>query len=71
MIADEGGQEQSCELIADRLLQANDSGRAHVLDAVQARAVLEDESEATGRLRCGVHNPAIGDCRRAFDPSRE
>lgn len=44
MIADEGAQKQASELVPDRLVETNDARRAHLLDAVQASAVLEDES---------------------------
>lgn len=44
MIADECAQEQACELVPDRLVEAHDARRADVLNAVQAGAVLEDES---------------------------
>lgn len=44
MIADERAQEQARELVSDRLVQANDTGRGDVMNAVQSSAVLEDES---------------------------
>lgn len=48
MIAHERTEEQARELVADRLVQAHLAGRTDVMDAVQAGAVLDDESETTG-----------------------
>jgi len=72
VVARQGGQQQACELVADRLAQADDGGRSTVLDAVQAGAVLEDQSEpATGFRGGGGHAPVIGEGLAAGDPSPE
>ena len=72
MVAGERAQEQSRQLVADRLVEAQDGRRAPVLDAVQAGAMLENESQATaGLIRGGVHNPHIGHGPRPGDPSPE
>ena len=44
MVAHERAQQQASELVADRLMETEDGGRASLLDAVQAGAVLENES---------------------------
>jgi hypothetical protein len=72
VIADERAQEQTRELVPDRLLQPDDTRRANVLNAVQASTVLEDEGKTTGRLGLrGVHCPTIGADPPPYDPSRE
>ena len=56
MVAGERAQEQACELVADRLAEAEHGCRRTVLDPVQASAMLEDQSEATVGLGSGgVH----------------
>jgi hypothetical protein len=47
MVVDESAQEQPRELVANRLAQADDTGRPRLLAAVLASAVLEEESEST------------------------
>ena len=72
MVAGQCGQEQTSELVAGGLAQAQDGRRGRVLDPVQASAMLEDESEATAGLRRGgVHDPHIGHGTPPADPSRE
>jgi hypothetical protein len=44
MVAGQRSQEQARELVADRLVEAQHSRRPAVLDPVQTRAMLEDES---------------------------
>lgn len=48
MVAHECAQQQARELVADRLMETEDGRRASLLDLVQAGAVLENESQATG-----------------------
>jgi hypothetical protein len=72
MVADECAQEESRELVADRLAQAERGRRRPVLDAVQPSAMLEDERKATAGLeRGGVHEPDIGHGTPPGDPSPE
>ena len=58
MVADERAEEQSRELVADRLVESEHGRRAPVLDSVQASAMLENEGQATGLLRGDVHQSA-------------
>ena len=75
MVAGERAQEQACELVADRLAEAEHGCRRAVLDPVQASAMLDDESKATAGLRRGggggVHDPHIGHGTPPGDPSPE
>ena len=71
MIAGERVQQQALELLADRLAQPERSGRLHVLQAVHARAVLEDERQRAGWRLGGIHVPNIGPGARRANPSRE
>jgi hypothetical protein len=44
VVAGERAQEQAHELFADCLAEANQGRRANVVEAIQASAVLEDQS---------------------------
>lgn len=71
MVAGKGVQQQAGELLADRLPEPESSRWLHVLQAVHARAVLEDERHRAGLRLCGIHVPSIGSRARPEDPSRE
>jgi hypothetical protein len=73
VVARKGAYEQTGELVADCLAEAEQSRWVAMLDAVQASAVLEDEVEPAGRVRRGgVHRaPVIGPRSAPGDPSPE